>query len=52
MLGGRESKLVLEEGGFGRIAVGVGEVQALHRVQQLLGLLNKARDGEHGVCMS
>lgn len=51
MLGGREAELVLEEGGFGRISIRVRQVQALHRVQQLLGLLDKVGDIEHDSCM-
>lgn len=52
VLGGGESELVLEEGGLGRVPVRVRQVQALHGVQQLLGLLDKAREVEHGSCKS
>lgn len=52
MLGGREAELVLEEGGLGRVSVGVGEIQALHRIQQLLSLLDEAGNVEHDGCMS
>lgn len=48
-----QAELILEQGGLGRVAVGIGEVQALHRINQLLGsrlcLLHKIRDGEHRV---
>lgn len=44
---------MLEQGGFGRVPVGIGKIQALHRVNQLLGsrlsLLHEVRDVEHGV---
>lgn len=52
MLGRRESELVLEEGGFGRIPVRVGQVQTLHRIQQLLGLLDEVGEVEHGDSLS
>ena len=44
----RKSELVLEQGGLGRVSIGVGEVQPLHRINQLLGsglsLLHEAGD--------
>lgn len=49
VLGIWESELVLEEGGFGGVAVGVAEIQALGRVEQLLCFLHKAREVQHGV---
>lgn len=52
MLGGGESELVLEEGGLGGVTIRVGQVQALHRVEKLLGLLDDAGEVEHGGCMS
>ncbi len=36
-LGARETELALEERGLGGVSVGVGQVQALHGVDQLLG---------------
>lgn len=38
-----QPKLALEEGGLGRVLVGIGQVQALGRIKQLLCLLHKAR---------
>lgn len=52
MLGGRESELVLEQCGLGGVLIRVGEVQALDRIEELLRLLDEAREiAEHG-CMS
>lgn len=48
MLGRGQSELVLEEGCLGGVAVGVGQIQALHGVQQLLGLLDETGKVEHG----
>ncbi len=33
VLGGGKSELVLEEGGLGWVPVGIGEIQALGRIQ-------------------
>jgi hypothetical protein len=49
-LGFRQSKLMAEEDGFGRITVGCGEVEGLRRVNEGLSLLHKARKVEHGSC--
>lgn len=50
-LGTRETELALEEGGLGGVPVRVGQVQALHRIDQLLGgrlgLLDEAGEVEH-----
>lgn len=48
VLGGGEAELALEEGGFGRIPIRIGEIQALRWIDELLGLLHEAREvGEH-----
>ena len=36
-LGARETELALKKGGLGGIPIGVGQVQALHGINQLLG---------------
>lgn len=48
-LRGGEAELVLEEGRLGGISVRAGEIEALGRVDELLGLLHDVRQvGEHG----
>lgn len=48
-LGVGKAELTLEEGGFGGIAVGAGQIEPLGRVNKLLGLLHDVREvGEHG----
>ena len=37
-----KSKLILEEGGFGRVSVGIGEIQPLGRIEELLCFLHEA----------
>ena len=44
-----EAELVLEQGGFGRVFVGVGQGEALDGFQQLLGLLHKIGEVQHGL---
>lgn len=46
-LGIGQSKLVPEEGGFGRITVRRGNVEGLRRVNKRLGPLHKVGDIEH-----
>lgn len=37
----RKAKLALEEGGFRRVAIRIGEVQSLRRVDELLSFLHE-----------
>lgn len=46
-LGAGKAKLALEQGRLGRVLVGVGEVEALGRVDELLGLLHQAGQVQH-----
>jgi hypothetical protein len=43
-----EAELALEQGRLGRVFIGVGEVQPLGWIQELLRLLDKAREVQHG----
>ncbi len=46
-MGVRQSKLMAEEGGFGRITIRCGDMKGLGRVNERLGLLHKAGECEH-----
>lgn len=50
-LGARQTELVLEHGGLGRISVRVGQIQTGHGINQLLSsrlsLLHQVREIEH-----
>ena len=49
VLGLRKAELVLEERGFGGISIGAGQIEALGRIDELLGLLDDVGEvGEHG----
>lgn len=49
MLGVWQPELILEEGGFGGVSIGVGKIRALSRIEQLLRFLHKAREVQHDV---
>lgn len=52
VLGGGEAELPLEQRCFGGVSVGAGQIETLCRVNELLGLLNDAREvGKHGVSL-
>lgn len=48
MLRRGEAELALEEGGLGGVLVGVREAKALGGIEELLGLLDEAREVIHG----
>lgn len=49
VLGGGQAELVLEERSFGGVSIGGRQIQALGRIDELLGLLDDVCEvGEHG----